>query len=130
VLSFEGDEPGPLDGLSANTIESLITRAQGVFLTATLLSNEAALTAWHRLPEPTQHAESELRSAAAAQLDHTAALLMDGNPSEPGDLETKLANWMAVTSAAPSELSRDGRAALVQRLAAQARQFGQPPTLG
>ena len=123
VTTFEDDEAGARDGMSANTMETLINRTQGVFLTATLLANEAGLAERQRLPELAQRAESQLRGAVTAELDRTAALLTDGKLGEPIDLETAFAAWDRAASRPVPEVSQDGRVTLVRRLATQARQF-------
>jgi hypothetical protein len=123
---FEEEEGGPRDRISVNTIETLVAQTQGIFLTATSLASEAALTEWQRLPVPVQRAESELRNAVAAQLERTAAWLTDGTLNEPSDL----AAWNRLTSPASSEISSDGRASLLHRLATQAQPIGRQLTPG
>ena len=121
---FENDEVGPDDRNSARIMEALVARTQEVFLTATLLTSEAALIEWQRLPERLQHSESELRRAAAAQFDRAAAFLMDGALYEKLDLEAQFAAWNRVTAHSLSESPRNGRAILVRRLPTHAQQVG------
>jgi hypothetical protein len=73
---------------------------------------EDSLIEWQRLPEPAQHAESELRSAAAAQLNRAAELLTAKTPREQIELRPQFeaSNHFALH-----------RAILLQRLVTQAQ---------
>ncbi len=105
-------------------METLFSRTQGVFLTAILLANEAALTEWQRLPDPVRRAESKVRSVAAAQLDRTAGLLTGGTAGEPGDLEVPPEVWNVAASHSSSEILHHDRTYLLRRLTTQTQQVG------
>ena len=124
AAKFEEGEAGPRIQSSAQDTESLISRTQDVFLTATLLANEAALMEWQHLPEPAQRAESELRTAAAAQLDRTAASLIGGSPGERFDLEASFTTWRRATAASLAAPLPEGRESLLRHLATQAQEVG------
>jgi len=122
---FEDIEAGQRVRSSTNDVEAVISQIQEVFLTATSLANETALSEWQRLPDSTQYAESEFRIATATQLDRTAALLSGGEPVEHVDLEASFAAWRRAAADALAESSPKGRLALLQHLATQAQRVSQ-----
>ena len=126
VAPLEEDEPGPRGWSSTEEVETLISRTADVFLTASLLANEAALSDWQRLPDQARRAESELRSKAAMRLDQTADFLLGSGSAEQTDLESSVA-WTRAGAASPPQSPDEGRTALLERLARQAQRVGQPP---
>jgi hypothetical protein len=123
VAPLEEDEPGPRVWSSTKEVETLISRTADVFLTASLLANDDALSDWQRLPDPARRAESELRSTAALRLDQTADFLLGSESADQTDLESSVA-WTRARAAPPPQFPDERRTALLERLARQAQRVG------
>ncbi len=123
LAAFEDDEAGPDSRISVSAMKSMISRTQGLFLTASLLSSETALAEWKRLPEPAQHSESQLRNALLAELDRAAASLMDGKLPGRVDLDIPFGKQNAIATWLPGPNFERHRGELVRRLVTQVGQL-------
>jgi hypothetical protein len=72
LTQFESEESPNGDRTSLGNLESTLSRAEEVFAAASSLASEQAWNEWQQLAPAARIAESELRNAAARQIEHAA----------------------------------------------------------
>ena len=123
LAAFEAEEDGPPGLITVYSMKSLISTTQSLFLTASLLSSESCMSEWERSHGPVRQAESELRNAVAAELDRTAAALMDGKRLGGINLDRPLQLWNTAAAELPAEIAGPHRSELLRRLVTQMAQL-------
>jgi uncharacterized membrane protein YccC len=104
LTQFEFEESPNGERTSLGNLESTLSRAEEVFVTATSLANHQAWDEWEQLPPDAQNAESELRNAIAKRVDHAAN--HDSPEETDANLSTAFARWTKTTQALQLKNSR------------------------
>ena len=116
---FEDSEADFRANLRAREIEVMVNRVQGLYLTATILTGRAAIVDWQGLSERAQACDSELRSAAAVQLERIAARIENDAAPKPVDPNAPLSARDPHNIDSLAEAPDRGRADLLRCLTVQ-----------
>jgi multidrug resistance protein MdtO len=104
LTEFEFEESPDRERTSLGNLETTLSDAERVFVTATSLFSEHALDEYQQLPPAARIAESELRNAIAKRVDHAAN---HDSPEETGaNLSTAFARWTETMQALQVKNSR------------------------
>jgi uncharacterized membrane protein YccC len=115
LTQFEFEESPDRERTSLGNLESTLSRAERVFVPATSLASDRAWNEWQQLPSAAQIAESELRNAAAKQIERAATSYI-GRGVDDTSLSIALARW----NEANLHLSqKSSRSLLVSQIAAE-----------
>jgi multidrug resistance protein MdtO len=119
TANFEFEEASVRDRVTTRNMETVLERAEGIFVPATSLASDRAWDEWRQLSLAAQMAESELRNAAAKRIERAAALTTpkDGD----ADFPVALNRWNEAIAQLPQTNSRT---ALVSQIAAEVQQLG------
>ena len=119
LTQFELEESPDSDRTSLGNLETTLSDAERVFVTATSLFSDHALDEWQQLPPAAQIAESELRNAAAKRIED-ATTNDPAKDLDDANLSIALTRWNGtVVQPAP-----DSRTALVSQIAAEVQHLG------
>jgi uncharacterized membrane protein YccC len=116
LTQFEFEESPDRDRTSLGDLESTLSHAERLFVTATSLVSDHALDEWQQLPPAGRIAESELRNAAAKRVEHVA--------TSDTYLSNAFARWTETMQALQVENSR---VALVSQLVIEVQQLKSIP---
>ena len=119
LTAFEFEESRQGDRTSLGNLQTTLSRAEEVFVSATSLASEQAWDEWQQLPPAARIAESELRNAAAKRIEDATT----NNPAKHIDdvnLSIALTRWNE-TMVRPAP---DSRTAFVSQIAAEVQHLG------
>jgi hypothetical protein len=119
LANFEFEEAPVRDRVTTRNMETVLERAEDIFVPATSLAIDRAWDEWRELPLSAQMAESELRNAAAKRIERAATLVT----SKDGDAAFQVAfnKWNEAITQLPQT---NGRTALVSQIVAEVQQLG------
>jgi hypothetical protein len=100
-------------------METVLERAEDIFVPATSLASDRAWDEWRELPLAAQMAESELRNAAAKRNERAATLVTSKNGD--GAFPVAFNKWNEAIAQLPQT---NGRTGLVSQIAAEVQQLG------
>jgi uncharacterized membrane protein YccC len=121
LTGFEIGEPQAGDRVSLGNLEATLSRAEHMLNLATSLTTDSAWTQWQQLPPDAQHAESELRNAAAKRIERAARLTI---PKDGDDnFQAALGKWNEAVVHLP-EAHKSSRAGFVSQIVAEIERFG------
>jgi uncharacterized membrane protein YccC len=104
LTQFEFEESPDRERISLGNLETTLSRAEDVFVATTSLATKQAWDEWQQMPPDAQNAESELRSAAAKQVERSAASDTIGNAG--ANLSIAFARWTETIQGLSLENSR------------------------
>ena len=107
LTQFEFEDSRQGDRTSLGNLQTTLSRAEEVFVSATSLASEQAWEEWQQLPPTARIVESELRNAAAKRIED-ATTSGTGKDVDSANLSIALARWneMVVRSAPESRTAR------------------------
>jgi uncharacterized membrane protein YccC len=119
LTQFEFEESPSQERTSLGNLETTLSRAEHIFVSATSLASEQAWDEWQQLPPAAKIAESELRKLAAKRIERavTSGLGTDSD----ADLPRAFDAWNETVQQLRSQNSRT---ALVSRIAAEVQHLG------
>jgi multidrug resistance protein MdtO len=119
LTQFEFEESPDRDRTSLGNLETTLSRAEHLFVSATSLDSDQAWSEWQHLPPTAKTAESDLRSAAAKRIQRA----VDSDVAE--NTETEFSEALHVWNETVQQShSGNSRKALVSQIAAEVQHLG------